>query len=85
MATLTIRDFPDAQRERLRRQAVGNGRSMEAEARRLVLEGLENPKLSVEDTVKKLRSIMAKAPKRKSKTRLSDEFLQQRRALWGEE
>jgi len=41
MATLTIRSFPDKQRDRLRRQAAANGRSMEAEARRLVLEGLE--------------------------------------------
>ena len=40
MATLIIRGFPDNERDRLRRQAVASGRSMEAEARRLLLEGL---------------------------------------------
>jgi plasmid stability protein len=85
MATLTIRDFPDKERERLRRQAEANGRSMEAEARRLILAGLAKPKLSVDETVAKLQEIMAKAPKRKSKKLLSEEFLEQRRAMWGEE
>ena len=84
MATLTIRDFPDKERERLRRQAVVNGRSMEAEARRMILEGLAKPKLSVDETVARLQEIMSKAPKRKSKKLLSDEFLEERRAMWGE-
>jgi len=85
MATLTIRDFPDKERERLRRQAEANGRSMEAEARLLILAGLAKPKLSVDETVAKLQKIMAKAPKRKSKKLLSEEFLEERRAMWGEE
>lgn len=85
MATLTIRDFPDKERERLRKQAVANGRSMEAEARRLILEGLAKPKLSVDETVARLQAIMAKAPKRKSKKLLSEEFLEERRAMWGKE
>lgn len=33
MATLTIRNLPDGVRDRLRRRAAENGRSMEAEAR----------------------------------------------------
>lgn len=62
MATLTIRDFPDMERERLRRRAATNGRSMEAEARRLILEGLAKPKLSVDETVAKFQAMMARAP-----------------------
>jgi plasmid stability protein len=85
MATLTIRDFPDGERDRLRRQAAENGRSMEAEARRLILEGLARPKLSVDETVARLQAIMAKMPKRKSKKLLSEEFLEERRAMWGDE
>jgi plasmid stability protein len=85
MATLTIRDFPDDERDRLRKQAAENGRSMEAEARRLILEGLAKPKLSVDETVARLKAIMAKIPKRKSKRPLSEEFLKERRAMWGEE
>lgn len=85
MATLTIRDFPDKERDRLRKQAAEQGRSMEAEARRLILDGLAKPKLSVDDTVARLHAIIAKMPKRKSKKLLSEEFLEQRRAMWGEE
>jgi antitoxin FitA len=40
MATLTIRDFPEELRDKLRVQAAQGGRSMEAEARRLLAEGL---------------------------------------------
>ena len=53
MATLTIRDVPDKERDRLRKQAASNGRSMEAEARRLILEGLVKSKP---------RTITGKAP-----------------------
>jgi plasmid stability protein len=37
---LTIRDFPDELRDKLRVQAAQNGRSMEAEARRLLAASL---------------------------------------------
>jgi plasmid stability protein len=40
MANLTIRDFPDELRDKLRVQAAQNGRSMEAEARRLLATSL---------------------------------------------
>ena len=40
MANLTIRDFPDELRDKLRVQAAQNGRSMEAEARRLLAAAL---------------------------------------------
>lgn len=160
MATLTIRDFPDKERDRLRRQAVASGRSMEAEARRLILEGLAKPKqpksdpkdwlikvqalvakstkkhahvaqttrvaaewpqniqeesgtarrgfaepaprgkplrrsksvpkpikkLSTNEAIARLQEFAAKATKnRKSKKLLSEEFLEERRAMWGED
>jgi plasmid stability protein len=39
MATLTIRNLPDAVRDRLRIRAAQNGRSMEAEARDVLVRG----------------------------------------------
>jgi plasmid stability protein len=42
MANLTIRDFPDELRDKLRVQAAQNGRSMEAEARRLLAASLRS-------------------------------------------
>lgn len=36
VATLTIRDFDDELRDRLRRRAAANGRSMEAETREIL-------------------------------------------------
>ena len=69
MATLTIRDVPDKERDRLRKQAAANGRSMEAEARRIILEGLAKPKLAVEETVARVQALM-KAPRARAVSRL---------------
>ena len=125
MATLTIRSFPDKQRDRLRKQAKANGRSMEAEARRLVLEGLSGaedtpgpskPGTVDKDWLKKLQRVAAKSSKRdrlsteerralapdaqvalqrlremfadrkgEPKRSMVDEFLANRREMWGEE
>lgn len=41
MATLTIRNLPDAVRDKLRLRAAAHGRSMEAEARALLEAGVE--------------------------------------------
>ncbi|MBJ7458897.1 MAG: hypothetical protein JHD02_06915 [Thermoleophilaceae bacterium] len=43
MAAITIRDLDDEVKERLRVQAAGNGRSMEAEARALIDAGTARP------------------------------------------
>lgn len=64
MATLTIRSFPDKERDRLRKQAATNGRSMEAEARRLVLEGLgkaDAAKIADSDWLKRAQSVVRKS------------------------
>lgn len=88
MATLTIRNLPDAVRDKLRIRAAENGRSMEAEAR-LVLEGaLENAEdqLGEEEIAKRVAEIQQELrnyiPEGRS---LVDEFLAERRRMWGEE
>jgi antitoxin FitA len=43
MATLTIRDFDDELKARLRVRAAENGRSMEAEVRAILAEVLARP------------------------------------------
>lgn len=40
MAAITVRDLDDSVKERLRRQAAANGRSMEAEARAILEAGV---------------------------------------------
>jgi plasmid stability protein len=46
MATLTIRNLPEDVRDKLRIRAAHAGRSMEAEARAILIEGLVSRKLS---------------------------------------
>ncbi len=41
MASLVVRNIPDEVKERLRRRAAAQGRSMEAEARRILSDALE--------------------------------------------
>ena len=41
MSAITIRKLPDGAKQRLRLRAAANGRSMEAEARTILLEGLD--------------------------------------------
>jgi len=43
MAALSIRDLDDEVKERLRRRAAGNGRSMEAEVRVILAEAVREP------------------------------------------
>ena len=75
MATLTIRDVPDKQRDRLRKQAAANGRSMEAEARRLLLEGIVRSKQPVVRTVAALHAIPAKASAKGRKRKVVRDLL----------
>ena len=42
MASLVVRNIPDEVKERLRRRAAAEGRSMEAEARRIISKALES-------------------------------------------
>jgi plasmid stability protein len=46
MAALSIRDLDDGVKERLRRRAAGNGRSMEAEVRVILAEAVPDTERS---------------------------------------
>lgn len=56
---MTIRNVPDKDRDRLRKRAVANGRSMEAEARRIILESLA--KRPTGETSARAQATLAKA------------------------
>lgn len=43
MAAISVRDLDDDVRERLRRRAAANGRSMESEARAILTEAVRSP------------------------------------------
>lgn len=60
MATLTIRNLPDDLRDRIRREAAEHGRSMEEEARQTLTERYR-PRASVEEILKRLDALNAKA------------------------
>jgi plasmid stability protein len=87
MATLTIRNLPEEVRDGLRLRAARNGRSMEAEARAVLAAGViddgrgEAPS-DVRARVRRLEQIMK--PYRSKDRSIVDEFLAERRKLWGE-
>ena len=83
MATLTIRNLPQEVYDRLRIRAAENKRSMEAEARELVAKALP-PKLTPEQALRNMQEMM-KNIKPKHGDSLVDEFLVERRAMWGED
>ena len=88
MATLTIRNLPDAVRDKLRVRAAQNGRSMEAEARHVLEGAVENAEdqLGEDEIAKRVAEIQQELrnyiPEGRS---LVDEFLAERRRMWGEE
>lgn len=88
MATLTVRNLPDEVRDKLRLRAARNGRSMEAEARAVLAAGVDEEGRSagrsdVRARVRRLQEIMK--PYRSKDRSIVDEFLAERRKLWGEE
>ncbi|MFL5220531.1 MAG: FitA-like ribbon-helix-helix domain-containing protein [Microvirga sp.] len=88
MATLTVRNLPDEVRDQLRVRAARNGRSMEAEARAVLAAGVNGENRSEEQKdvrarVRRLQEIMK--PYRSKDRSVVDEFLAERRKLWGEE
>jgi len=88
MATLTIRNLPDRVRDELRVRAARNGRSMEAEVRTVLSEsvGDERQPLSRDEIKQRVREIQkAFAKYKKPGESVVDEFLAERRAMWGEE
>jgi plasmid stability protein len=88
MATLTVRNLPDEVRDQLRVRAARNGRSMEAEARAVLAASVNGENRSdrqgdVRARVRRLQEIM-KGYRSKDRS-VVDEFLAERRKLWGEE
>jgi plasmid stability protein len=83
MATLTIRNLPQDVYDRLRARAAANRRSMEAEAREVIAKSIP-PKLTPEQALHNLQEMM-KNVKPKHGDSLVDEFLAERRAMWGED
>jgi len=81
MATLTIRNLPDAVRDKLRVRAAENGRSMEAEAR-VVLESAftARPAMDAEERRRRLENVQkAMEPYRSPHVLLSEELIAERR------
>jgi plasmid stability protein len=85
--TLTIRGLPAEDYARLRKRAVKLKRSMEAEARAIMSEALapKAPKKVDKAWLKKLQDLVAKSTKKRGAgDLLSEEFLRERRQVWGE-
>ena len=61
LATLTIRNLDDEVRDRLREQAARHGRSMEAEARSILLESVNKRPRRVEDALIVMRKVFEEA------------------------
>ena len=78
MATLNIRKLPDEVHQALRVRAARHGRSMEAEAREILADACR-PRLSGEETARRLREAGRKAFGGKPPEGLLDEFLKERR------
>jgi plasmid stability protein len=88
MATLTIRNLPDDVRDRLRVRAAENGRSMEAEVREVLSQAVPKKRQpsSPEEIRERVRSVQAAFEKYKRPGEsVVDEFLAERRRLWGED
>jgi len=89
MATLTIRNLPQEVYDRLRIRAAENRRSMEAEARAVLADATTAAQtqrniLTPEEALRNLEEMM-KHVKPKHGDSLVDEFLAERRAMWGED
>ena len=87
MATLTIRNLPDAVRDKLRVRAAENGRSMEAEARDLLVRAVSaRADASADDVATRVQEVQdALRPYLPEGVSLVDEFLADRRRMWGED
>ena len=83
MATLTIRNLPDDIRDGLRVRAAKKGRSMEAEARTILTDAISPEEAETERRMARIREIMK--PYLSNGKGIVDEFLAERRAMWGEE
>ena len=81
MATLTVRDLPDEDRDALRVRAAEHGRSMEAEVRALIHDALHAPaKASAEARVKRVQDRIRAANGGVMPTGVVDQFIAERRS-----
>lgn len=90
MATLTIRKLPDDVYDRLRVRAAQNKRSMEAEARAVLIAADKDPRperkaLTREEAIHNLQAMMATVKPKAGFETLTEEFLAERRAMWGKD
>lgn len=60
MASITIRNLPDEAKQKLRLNAAKNRRSMEEEARHLLMSGERNEKFPLEASSKEMQSLQSK-------------------------
>ena len=83
---LTVRNLPAEVRDKLRVRAARIGRSMEAEARAVLAAGVNGDNQSEEqkDVRARVQRLQEK-PYRSKDGSIVDEFLAERRKLWGEE
>jgi plasmid stability protein len=81
MATLTIRNLPDAVRDKLRVRAAQNGRSMEAEARRTLVEAFSETESEERPSAAErvAQAQRAFAPYRRPGVSIVDELIKERR------
>lgn len=78
MATLTIRNLPDEVRDRLRVRAARAGLSMEAEARRLLVQATNEQDVAV--ALAEFQAKIARFYRDKPKTSAVDALIRERRA-----
>ena len=88
MATVTVRNLPPEVRQGLRELAASNGRSMEAEARAVLTNAVKAARKKPDAkaaaaAVRRMQKLMADVRPKKGDS-LVDEFLAERRAMWGE-
>ena len=78
MATLNIRKLPDDVHTKLRVRAARHGRSMEAEARQILAEAVQEPERKPVD-LDKLRAFMLRLYDGELPTGVVDDFIAERR------
>jgi plasmid stability protein len=88
MATLTIRNVPDQIRDTLRVRAAMNGRSLEAEIRKIIVEAVDGARPGpdeAEAAIEEIRTMIRASNRGKLPKGVVDAFLKERRHDWGEE
>jgi plasmid stability protein len=85
MATLTIRNLPEDVYERLRARAAQHKRSMEAEARDIMSTAVRPSREAADEAIRRMQEMVARLPKKQRDQFTVDNFLAERRKMWGED